>query len=260
MLTRPLAKEAGQNMSEIYDTVRMEGFVDELEKIASSSLGKKALEGLKGYATALAGGPRKNITDEVVGRMGLLSRRKARKAGEQFFGKKPVESLLGVKEWRSAKDNPELRKQIAKVMLARGGTAAALGGAGYAAAKSHKKKDRQRLGLAYRAGGSTHVWAPRWRGEMINHLQMRAFSDELAKIANLSPPVAPHVPPTQGPPPAAQPNQTTPRGMSTLEATKPDKKGLSGGRVPKYTKSHSVPTPGKSEGYQPVASQPAIKS
>lgn len=86
--------------------------------------------------------------------------------------------------------------------------------------------------------------------------QLRAFSDELVKIANLSAPVAPHVPPTQGPPPVAAPNQGTPRGMSPIQSTKP----LSPGKTPKYTKSHSVPTPGKSEGYQPVSAPPAAKS
>ena len=90
--------------------------------------------------------------------------------------------------------------------------------------------------------------------------QLRAFSDELVKIANLSAPVAPHVPPTQGPPPNAQPNQTTPRGMSPIQPTKPPKGGLSSGKTPKYTKVHSVPTPGKSEGYQPVSAAPAVKS
>lgn len=90
--------------------------------------------------------------------------------------------------------------------------------------------------------------------------QLQAFSDELVKIANLSPPVAPHVPPTQGPPPVAQPNQATPRGMSPIEPKKPPKGGLSSGSAPKYTKTHSVPTPGRSEGYQPVSGPPPVKS
>ena len=90
--------------------------------------------------------------------------------------------------------------------------------------------------------------------------QISAFTDELEKIANLSAPVAPHVPPTQGPPPVAQPNQPTPRGMSPIETKRPVKGGLSSGKAPKYTKVHSVPTPGRSEGYQPVSAAPAVKS
>lgn len=99
----------------------------------------------------------------------------------------------------------------------------------------------------------------------INMTQLQAFSDELskiahAKVANLSAPVAPHVPPSQGPPPVVQPNQSTPRGMSPLEPKKPTKGGLSSGKVPSYTKTHAVPTPGRSEGYQPVSASPAVKS
>jgi hypothetical protein len=48
--------------------------------------------------------------------------------------------------------------------------------------------------------------------------------------------------------------------MSPIKPTKPPKGGLASGTTPKYTKVHSSPMPGKSEGYQPVSAPPAVKS
>lgn len=142
MLTKPKVKEA--SVSEIFPSIQLDAFTDELQKIAAAppGLASKALAAGKKaagrYGQLLSGGAKKK--PGVLGRI----------AGRE--SQRPVKTLTGIKELRASKPGSKARKEIGKVVATRGATAAVGGTLAVKGVKKHKKTERRQLGRAYVTG------------------------------------------------------------------------------------------------------------